>query len=99
VAGLPRVDADGTGASPTVLNDRTATLQAWYDNLAAQVDRPRGQAIATLTPPEFGHRRKAATSPRAVWLCEHLDHLADHLGELVVPATRVAEVRRRPWWR
>ncbi|HET7050382.1 MAG TPA: FUSC family protein [Solirubrobacteraceae bacterium] len=99
VAGLPRVDGDGTGASPTVLNDRTSTLQAWYDNLAAQVDRPRGQAIATLTPPDLAPRRKAATSPRAVWLCEHLDHLADHLGELVVPATRVAEVRRRPWWR
>ncbi|MGZ6613283.1 MAG: FUSC family protein [Solirubrobacteraceae bacterium] len=98
VAGLPRVEGHATGASPMVLNERTAMLQAWYDNLAAQVDRPRGQAIATLTPPEFAHRRKA-TSPRAVWLCEHLDHLADHLGELVVPATRVAEVRRRPWWR
>ncbi|MGZ4247561.1 MAG: FUSC family protein, partial [Solirubrobacteraceae bacterium] len=84
VAGLPRVEGHATGASPTVLNERTAMLQAWYDNLAAQVDRPRGQAIATLTPPEFAHRRKA-TSPRAVWLCEHLDHLADHLGELVVP--------------
>ncbi|MGZ4288373.1 MAG: FUSC family protein [Solirubrobacteraceae bacterium] len=98
VAGLPRVEGHATGASPTVLNERAAMLQAWYDNLAAQVDRPRGQAIATLTPPEFAHRRKA-TSPRAVWLCEHLDHLADHLGDLVVPATRGAEVRRRPWWR
>ncbi|MGZ4187802.1 MAG: FUSC family protein, partial [Solirubrobacteraceae bacterium] len=50
VAGLPRVEGHATGASPTVLNERTAMLQAWYDNLAAQVDRPRGQAIATLTP-------------------------------------------------
>jgi hypothetical protein len=34
-----------------------------------------------------------------VWLCEHLDHLAEHLAELIGPATRVAELRRAPWWR
>ncbi|MBV9943570.1 MAG: hypothetical protein JO262_15700, partial [Solirubrobacterales bacterium] len=34
-----------------------------------------------------------------IWLCEHLNHLAEHLGDLVVPAARVAELRRQPWWR
>jgi hypothetical protein len=96
---LPHVDGHGAEAFRSVLNDRTTALQVWYDSLAAQVDKPRGQAIATLKPPDLRHRRKPVTSPTTVWLCEHLDHLAEHLGELVVPATRVAEVRRRPWWR
>jgi hypothetical protein len=34
-----------------------------------------------------------------VWLCEHLDHLAEHLGELLQPAQRIVELRRAPWWR
>ena len=96
VAGLPRVQA--TGVSPAALNERTAALESWYDSLAAQLDRPRGRGIATLHAPALA-QFTSANSPRAVWLCEHLSHLSDHLGELVVPARRVAEVRRRPWWR
>jgi uncharacterized membrane protein YccC len=99
VAGLPHLDGDGADASRAVLVQRTAALQAWYDNLAAQVDRPRGRALSTLTAPDFDHGHKPARSPQAVWLCEHLDHLADHLNELVAPARQVAAVRRRPWWR
>jgi hypothetical protein len=96
VAGLPRVEA--ADPSPAALNERTAALESWYDSLAAQLDRPRGRAIATLQAPALAEYT-SASSPRAVWLCEHLSHLSDHLGELVVPARRVAEVRRRPWWR
>ncbi len=99
VAGLPHLDGAGTNASRAVLIERTAMLQAWYDNLAAQVDRPRGRAAATLTAPELDHDHNPAGSTQAIWLCEHLDHLADHLGELVEPAGKVAAVRRRPWWR
>jgi uncharacterized membrane protein YccC len=99
VAGLPQLDGAGTNASRAVLIERTAMLQAWYDNLAAHVDRPRGRAAATLTAPELDHDHNPAGSTQAIWLCEHLDHLADHLGELVEPAGKVAAVRRRPWWR
>jgi hypothetical protein len=41
----------------------------------------------------------ALESRYAIWLDEHLDHLSEHLSELVPPARRVAEVRRKPWWR
>ena len=99
VAGLPHLDGAGTAASRAVLIERTAMLQAWYDNLAAHVDRPRGRAAATLTAPELDHDHNPAGSTQAIWLCEHLDHLADHLCELVEPAGKVAAVRRRPWWR
>ena len=99
VAGLPHLDGAATEGSRAVLIERTAMLQAWYDNLAAHVDRPRGRAAATLTAPELDHDHNPAGSTQAIWLCEHLDHLADHLCELVEPAGKVAAVRRRPWWR
>jgi uncharacterized membrane protein YccC len=99
VAGLPHLDGAGTDASRAVLIERTAMLQAWYDNLAAHVDRPRGRAAATLTAPDLDHDHNPVGSTQAIWLCEHLDHLADHLCELVEPAAKVAAVRRRPWWR
>ncbi len=99
VAGLPHLDGAGTDGSRAVLIERTAMLQAWYDNLAAHVDRPRGRAATTLTAPDLDHDHNPAGSTQAIWLCEHLDHLADHLCELVEPAGKVAAARRRPWWR
>ena len=99
VAGLPHLDGAGTDGSRAVLIERTAMLQAWYDNLAAHVDRPRGRAATTLTAPNLDHDHNPAGSTQAIWLCEHLDHLADHLCELVEPAGKVAAARRRPWWR
>src|SRR5262249_4275708 len=99
VAGLPHLDGAGSAEARIVLIERTARLQAWYDNLAAQVDRPRSGTAPALTAPDLGDGRSTATSPMTVWICEHLDHLADHLGELVEPAEKVAAVRRRPWWR
>ena len=100
VAGLPHLDGAGTDASRAVLIERTAMLQAWYDNLATHVDRPRGRAAATLAAPDLDRdHNPAGSTTQTVWLCEHLDHLADHLGELVEPAGKVAAVRRRPWWR
>jgi uncharacterized membrane protein YccC len=99
VAGLPHLDGDGTADTRAVLIGRTANLQAWYDNLAAQVDRPRGGPVPTLTAPDLGRSPGTASSPMTVWLCEHLDHLSDHLGELISPAREVAAVRRRAWWR
>lgn len=101
VAAHPPHDVDEPGAAIEVLDNRTAILRAWYDRLAAQVDKPRGRSIETLTPPTFSSdgNRALAVSPHLVWLCEHLTHLSEHLGELVAPAVKIAEIRRRPWWR
>ena len=62
VAGLPHLDGAGTDASRAVLIERTAMLQAWYDNLAAHVDRPRGRAATTLTAPDLDHDHNPAGS-------------------------------------
>ncbi len=101
VAAHPPHDVDEPEAAIEVLDHRTAILRAWYDRLAAQVDKPRGRSIETLTPPTFSSdgNHKLALSPHLVWLCEHLTHLSEHLGELVAPAVKIAEIRRRPWWR
>lgn len=101
VAGLPRDCAEATAASRAALDRRAEMLGAWYDQLATQVGRPRGHSIATLAPPPVHGDGADGASPshRTVWLYEHLDHLTQHLGELVQPAARVAEIRRLPWWR
>ncbi len=102
VAVLPRHDTAEIGRTRRELDDRTAILENWYGRLAAQVDRPRGRAVDTLPPTpalDGAAGAKLADSPHLVWLSENLNHLTEHLGELVGPAARVAEIRRRPWWR
>ncbi len=101
VAALPRDYARDAAATRSVLRDRTEILDDWYERLAVQLGRPHGQAVATLTAPDFGGERVEgpSRSRQAIWLCEHLDHLSEHLCELVQPAAHVAQIRRRPWWR
>ncbi len=101
VAALPRGDAGDIGAAGALLEDRVRLLDGFYGRLASLVDRPRGRAVTSLSPPSFSGSELgvSASSRRAIWLCEHLDHLTEHLAELIEPATRLAEVRRLPWWR
>ena len=91
-----------TGKDGRVLTGRMRTLAGWYDQLAELVGRPNGGRTITLRPATFAPADvvdTASASPYAIWLCEHLEHLAEHTGDLVDPAARIAELRRRPWWR
>ncbi len=100
VAGMPPERADDLGPAAEVIARRTEILDEWYDRLAMQLSRPSGQPIAALAVPEIeGSVEPSTHSRHAIWLCEHLDHLTEHLEELVRPAAHVAEVRRLPWWR
>jgi uncharacterized membrane protein YccC len=100
VADLPsdgRIEPDAE-----ILSRRTHTLTSWYEQLAELVGRPNGRALTTLAAPTFAPGDvvdSSSATQYAVWLCEHLEHLSEHAGELVGPATRIAEFRRRPWWR
>jgi uncharacterized membrane protein YccC len=101
IAELPR-DPAGIGAARDALRRRTKTLAAWYEGLAELVGKPENPTVVALDPPMFGPEEVVDPSSRSqygIWLCEHLDHLSEHLAELVRPAQRIAEVRRRPWWR
>jgi hypothetical protein len=101
VSRLPQ-DAVGDDTARGVLRRRTETLTAWYDQLATMVaTRPRSETTP-LEPPRFAAGDivdQSSGSAYGVWLCEHLDHLAEHLADLIEPAERVVEVRRKPWWR
>ena len=101
VAELPG-DAEAVASSRDALDRRTVTLESWYDQLAVLVGKPNHRAVAALEPPSFGSSDVARRGPDSyygVWLCEYLNHLSEHLGDLVGPAAAVAELRRRPWWR
>ena len=97
-------DAGAAGAPREALERRAATLQSWYEQLAELVGRPNHQPLAAPEAPTFGAGDVArdwdgSGSYYGIWLCEHLNHLSEHLGELVRPAERIAEIRRQPWWR
>ena len=101
VAELPG-DAEAVASSRDALDRRTVTLESWYDQLAVLVGKPNHRTVAALEPPSFGSSDVARRGPDSyygVWLCEYLNHLSEHLGDLVGPAAAVAELRRRPWWR
>jgi hypothetical protein len=101
ITNLPRI-ADGNAPLSKALNERVTTLVTWYGRLAELVGKPHERTVPALSPPELDHPeppRAAFESRYAIWLDEHLDHLSEHLAELVPPAQRVAEVRRKPWWR
>jgi hypothetical protein len=101
ITNLPRMP-DGDGRLNQALNERVRTLASWYGGLAELVGKPHERAVPALSAPAFEHvdpTRAPLESRYAIWLDEHLDHLSEHLAELVPPARRVAEVRRRPWWR
>jgi uncharacterized membrane protein YccC len=98
---LPR-EPGGDRLMSAALTDRAATLADWYGQLAELVGKPREPSIQDLSAPTFEHAEIAGASVESrygIWLDEHLDHLSEHLAELVHPALRIAEVRRKPWWR
>lgn len=101
VASMPR-EPIAVAAAREALEHRAGKLAAWYERLAQLLDRPSGATVAPLEPPRFGPEDVVLDSwgsQYAVWLCEHLDHLAEHLHELTGPAVKLAELRRTPWWR
>jgi uncharacterized membrane protein YccC len=100
VSGLP--SETGIGAAGPILSRRTKTLAVWYEQLAELVGRPNGSRITALAAPAFAPGDTVdptSSSKYAIWLCEYLEHLGEGSADLVEPATRIAEIRRRPWWR
>ena len=99
--GLPRTVANADLQSLEAVEERTDALVGWYQQLALHVGRP-GRELAPLAKPHLDSRGEpdgSARSRSTIWLGEHLDHLADHLEDLIAPATHLAEIRRQSWWR
>lgn len=99
VADLPRACAGADQESFDAVGRRADALIGWYERLAVQVGRPRGE-VEELDPPAIGDDAEDGGGTRgAIWLREHLEHLAENVEALAAPAIRVAETRRQPWWR
>jgi uncharacterized membrane protein YccC len=91
------------------LRGAAALLSQFYGQIATEVGRPAragagtgGTDVAvsavTLLPGALA-AGPVARHPRLMWVREHLYHLGEHTEALTEPAARIAEVRRRPWWR
>jgi hypothetical protein len=93
-------DVDGHDDAHRTLDRRAHALAAWYEQLALALGRPRDPVVEVPPAPSLAAYTVdgATNSNYAVWLCEHLDHLAEHVDDLVAPAARLARLRRIPWW-
>jgi len=114
IAGLPHDNLQNAGTAQK-LDRWAEMLTSFYERLAGQLGRPRGPVATLTVPtfnldgqtggeaPQTGESPQTGGSPPVgrdtIWLREHLDHLTEHLCELVAPAAHLAAVRRRPWWR
>jgi hypothetical protein len=104
IAGLPQGAADIESLRDE-LNQEAALLAEWYERLAVLVGRARHNGAGPLQAPhlagvdEIEIPAGARHTCWAIWVHEHLHHLGEHLDDLVGPATHVAAIRRRPWWR
>ena len=60
-----------------------------------------GPALPRREPgtPQVIEPAKQLPHPHLLWVQEHLHHLSTSALMVREPALRLAEVRRRPWWR
>ncbi|WP_372671165.1 FUSC family protein [Amycolatopsis kentuckyensis] len=103
LAGLPNPHVE-PDPFRRLLGDQAGQLAAWYDHLASRLDRTDHGDVPMLAPPAFPDvLEQPGASVRdlacALWVHEHIKHIAARLGELVEPAAVVAAQRHRPWWR
>jgi hypothetical protein len=69
----------------------TSAAEAALEDGAAHAKR--AAVLASMAPAqEMPH-------PHLLWVQEHLHHLSQSAQTVSGPALRVAEARRRPWWR
>jgi len=77
--------AAGSGGSPGTARGATVADRPAPAGATTAVD-----AAAPAPPP---------VHPHLLWVQEHLHHLSQSAQTVSAPAQRVAEARRRPWWR
>ncbi|WP_410617126.1 FUSC family protein [Amycolatopsis sp. lyj-109] len=103
LAGLPNPHVE-PDPFRRLLGEQAGQLAAWYDHLASRLDRTDHGDVPMLAPPAFPELlEQPGASVRdlacALWVHEHIKHIAARLAELVEPAGVVAAQRHRPWWR
>jgi hypothetical protein len=110
---LPLAGSQEYAGAPAciALRSEAAKLADFYGQIADEV--ARGQRPGPLTPvppppmlapivPKPGTPDldvSVALHPHLLWVQDHLHHLSESARLVSGPAVRIAEVRRRPWWR
>jgi uncharacterized membrane protein YccC len=94
---VPRELADGDSAGNGSAPPNGAPLASAGRQVVADTDgaAPGGAttAVETVNP---AHQ---LPHPHLLWVQEHLHHLSQSAQMVSAPAQRLAEIRRRPWWR
>jgi uncharacterized membrane protein YccC len=108
---LPLAGSEEYGGLPacTALRSEAAGLAGFYGQVADEVAHPqRSNGLAPVPAPAMMGPAvprpgtapvNGAAHPHLLWVQEHLHHLSQSAQTVSEPAFRVAEVRRRPWWR
>jgi uncharacterized membrane protein YccC len=112
MASLPAADeghADDGGLH-AALGRQVTGISDIFHRLATQVARPAhddaprpnsiawpASGLASTTRLPCGE--SLAYRSDALWVGLHLDHLEAHVPNVTGPAQRLAELRRKPWWR
>jgi len=99
LSSLPSPPASSDPGRLTLVEEATR-LAGWCDGFAGDLGRSSptaAQELASamaepLSPP-------TRLDGYLLWVQHHLDHIRDHLADLVEPVTAVHERRRLPWWR
>jgi uncharacterized membrane protein YccC len=89
-----------TAAARVALAHTAGTLAGFYDEVAALVGKPMAdQVLAPVDAPALDELDRAEQHAHLLWIREHLHDLGAAAAMVPVPAVRVAEQRRQPWWR
>jgi uncharacterized membrane protein YccC len=89
-----------SGPSRLTLVEEATRLAGWCDGFAGDLGRSSPTAAQELasaiaeqpSPP-------GRLEGYLLWVQHHLDHIRDHLADLVEPVTAIHERRSLPWWR
>jgi hypothetical protein len=115
VACLPLAGSEAYAGLPACVGLRMAAadLSGFYSQVADEVAHPGHNGDLTLIPaptktgPAVPRadgapalvQAGAMPHPHLLWVQEHLHHLSSSAQTVSSPALRLAEIRRRPWWR
>jgi hypothetical protein len=86
--------ADGSAS-----RDKASEDKASEDKAAAAAGRPAMTTRDEVSRSGGTGNGAHQPHPHLLWVQEHLHHLSQSAAMVSAPALRVAEARRRPWWR
>jgi uncharacterized membrane protein YccC len=99
LSSLPPPDSE-TDPDRRALVEEATRLAGWYDGVASDLGTPSVTAARELAISITGeHDPVRPLGGYLLWVRHHLDHIRQHLADLVEPVTAVAQGRAVPWWR